>query len=70
MNLETASSSLLALRLQTHHRVFKDLPQVVVEMVGLVFLGGQDAPKRVHVGHEHEDALKRGHSQSKFGLHF
>lgn len=41
-----------------------------MEMVGLVVLRGQDAAKRVHVGDEHEDALRRRHSQSEVGLHF
>lgn len=30
-----------------------------MEMAGLVVLRRQDAPKRVHVGDVHEDALKR-----------
>lgn len=61
-------SRLSALRRQSHHRVFKYLPQVVVEMVGLVVLRGQDAAKRVQVGDEHEDTLRRSHSQSEVSL--
>lgn len=30
-----------------------------MEMAGLVVVRRQDAPKRVHVGDVHEDALKR-----------
>lgn len=63
-----AGFALSALRCKTHHRVFKDLPQVVVEVVGLVVLCGQDAAKCVYVGHQHEDTLGRCHSQSNFGL--
>lgn len=42
----------------SHQWIFKDLPKVIVQMVGLVVFCCQDAAKRLHVGYIHEDSLK------------
>lgn len=42
----------------SHHWVFKDLPQIVVQMTRLVVVCGQDATKRVHVDDKHEHVLR------------
>lgn len=41
-----------------HHRVLKYLPEVVVQVCGLVVFSGQYASKFMPVGDEHEDALQ------------
>lgn len=41
----------------SHHRVFKDLPQIVVQVAGLVVFCRQDAAEGVRVGYVHEDPL-------------
>lgn len=41
-----------------YHRVFEDLPEIVVKVIRLVVFRIQDSAVSMHIGYKHEDSLE------------